>query len=287
MQSCMTTSDDQNGDFSVNNEQLSVNAQTVPVKVGFAMVKCQIFNINRCARTMVSMSMEQYNMLGSPAFAEFSYYALRPGTFSRRERLVLAKFGDIDMEINGFFNEDYGRYDKESYTMSKICFDKNCQDTEIDTNSQGTYTYKSLKFTRSGSKYPVRIGFRKVKNCNQFYGATTYCNPTRPRAIIEITSETYEALGRPVHVYFEYYESYKYPTLKAPLVANSKGEMYAVKTDFDHTITPEVHYSFVLNRFCLDKVGCLNTNIKDESYRGGYIEKILNFKVPQNSYDNL
>ena len=250
------------------------------------MVKCLLFNVARCPRTMVSMSMEQYNMLGSPAFAEFSYYALRPGIFSRRERFVPEKFGDIDMEISGYYHGYYGRNNDEFFTMTKVCLDKNCQATEIDVNSQGSYTYRTLKFTRSGSKYPVKIGFRKVKSCHRSYGETI-CNSARPRAIIEISSETYEALGRPVNVYFEYYERYKFPTLKAKIVPNSKGEMYAIKTDLDKTVSPESHYSFVLNRFCLDKVGCLDTNIKDDSSKGGYIEKILNFNVPQNSYDNL
>ncbi len=264
-------------------------AQTVPVTVGFSMVKCYLFNSARCARAMATMSAEDYNMLGKPDFAEFSYYAVRPGIFVKKAKLIPGKFGDIDMETMAYYNHNFGRYHDELFTLTRVCLDNSCQNVEIDVKTDGRYAYQMLNFPIPGtsSTLPVKVGFRKRLKCHSSDVYGTNCEPVVPVVIIEIPSESYQALGRPAVVSYRYYERHKYPKLKAKLVQNDQGGVYFIKTDYQRFADPASHLYYVMNNFCLNKVGCVNTYIKDESYKGEFKEKILNFTVPQNSYENL
>ncbi len=259
-------------------------AEIVPVYVGFKMVKCGLFDIERCAKTQAVMSQRTYRKLGKPRFAEFAYDKVLPETFNKTADLTPREFGNIDTIINGYLSQSFGRQSGELFTLTKVCLDDSCQDIELNARSSktGRYAYRTLRFPVPGSAdtLPVRVDFRQRVRCYRNQYGIYKCGSTLPQLTIKISSESYKALGAPAQISYTYDQRYNLSKLRVQLVPNSKGNMYFIKTDTARSFDPKKHYSFVLNKLCLRNVGCVAASIKDTSYSGEYIKDTLYFDVP-------
>lgn len=259
------------------------NAHTVPVKVSFKMVNCGFF-IERCAKTKIAMNDEIYQALGEPDFAQLSYYKDASDVFSFLTPLTPGPFGDIIVEADSKQHQPYGLDKNELFTITKVCLDKNCIKYEIESSAdEKSYAYQTLHFPALGSteQPAARIGFKKIESdCYKpWYSANRICDSIYSRAKIEMSSKSSQALAWPKLVTYYYKKRVKTPLFTAKFVSNNQGQWYFVKTDIDNKSNPTLHHSFMLNRVCLDKVGCLDVNIKDTSSKGDYIEKTLYFTV--------
>ena len=129
---------------------VALPAQAHDVKVGFKMVKCKLFNANRCARLTIRIDKTVYQALGSPIKASYQYYKRNTPTDAA---YVDAGNFVYDSEKNQYYVVATGLKVPDAvgnglyYTLNKVCLDNRCQQTSIrDGSSSGDYIYKTLTF---------------------------------------------------------------------------------------------------------------------------------------------
>lgn len=223
-----------------------------------------------------------YQALGSPSFAKFTWYV---GTFEERSlnsHLLTGQFGDVDDQaIDNYHYATYGEIGNVmTFTVTKVCLggDGLCSNVEIDSPTRwgAGYSHEQtldipVPDPQNADTAPVIVSFKK------FYGES---NHYWLEARVQISSESYQALGEPSSIKYRYYGRAKRPTFKTNIVPYGQGKWWLEKTDDSYPVSTTNHFYFILTQVCLENIDCVNTKIKVTSYHGGYEEAYYEFTIP-------
>lgn len=256
-----------------------VNANILPVEVGFKMVKCPVM---LCARVKVNMDPATYQALGEPTSATFKYHKLvgqaLPPEYTMNDTIYYNhKYSNSAVTID----EDHASLTAKghSFMLTRFCLGGKsfCADIQITADSStDKWKYQSLTFPMPNNEtITVSVGFKMVK-CGSFFA--NRC----ASAAVKMDKKTYDALGPDTPVKYTYYKRIDPPLLSAKFVKTSdKDEWIIIKTDLNNRSKMNEHHSFYLNQVCLANIGCVETSISAYSADDVIENKTLYFPIPE------
>lgn len=254
-----------------------VNANTLPVEVGFGMVKCPA---KVCARVSVNMDPATYQALGEPTLATFKYHKLVGSNHVITNIIhtpdpVFSPFGRIITDEENFSRSSAGH----SFVLTKFCIGSNfsCAEIQIKVGSvKEEWKHESLTLPmpdhENEDTITVKVSFKMLKCGAMFIDRCA-------AVAVTMDKKTFAALGSNTPVEYIYYKRIDPPLMSAKF-KKKNGQWIIESTDTSYKSKKTDHHTFVLTQVCLENSPCVETDMRAKSFSAPLVTDFLHFSIP-------